>query len=81
MSSGKKREDKGDFLHCIVSPKGDWIYAVAEDNELYCFASESGQLEHVMKVSEREVFGIAHHAHNNILATFSDEGDLKLWKP
>lgn len=50
FKSGKKREDRGDFLCCTVSPKGEWIYGIAEDHEMYCFSMNTGLLEHVMKV-------------------------------
>jgi WD40 repeat-containing protein SMU1 len=81
FKSGKKREDRGDFLCCTVSPKGEWIYGVAEDHEMYCFSMNTGQLEHVMKVSDREVIGTDHHPHSNLICTYADDGKLLLWKP
>jgi hypothetical protein len=32
-----------------VSPKGDWIYALAEDGNIYCFSTITGQLESLLK--------------------------------
>lgn len=32
-------------------------------------------------VGSREVIGIAHHPHRNILATIADNGELRLWRP
>ena len=71
----------GDFLHCLLSPKGEWLYGVAEDRNLYCSSTESNQLENLIEAHNREVIGLHHHPHQNIICTYSDTGEMKLWKP
>ena len=78
FSSGKHAG--GDFVKCTVSPTGRFIHCVAEDSHLYTFDASNGKLQHLRRVHEKVPIGLCLHPHRNILATWSDEGLLKLWK-
>jgi len=72
---------QGDITHFTVSPKGNFVYAVGSDFVLYCFGGESTKLENAIKLHEKEVNGVVHHPHRNIMASFSHDGTLKIWRP
>ena len=67
-----------------MSPRGDWLHCTAEDKKLYCFNSSTGELEQTLELHEKAAMGLAHHPHQNLLASFGTDtgaGKLKFWKP
>lgn len=71
----------GDFVAVSVSPKGCFVYGVTEECVLHCFEVATAKLVHAIKLHKSDVLGIAHHPHRNIIASYAQEGTIKLWRP
>lgn len=69
-----------DFVACAASPRGEYLYFLAENGELLCFAAATGRAVQRMRVSERGPIGVVHHPRASLVATLSQEGVLKTWK-
>jgi len=63
-----------------VSPKGDFVYALAGDGTVHCFATASGKREHKLDTRAPDGLGLCHHPTQNALATFAGGGGVKLWR-
>lgn len=77
LSSGKR--EGGDFVACAVSSRGGWLHCIGEDAHLYSFDAHEGKLQNLLAAHDKGPIGVAIHPHRNIVATWAEEGTLKLW--
>ena len=79
---GDPFDDKkvGNFVACTLSMRGKWLYGVTDKGFLVSFAATTGKLESSLQVCNADAFGIAHHPHRNIVATYGSDRYVRLWK-
>jgi len=78
----QQRREKSNvsFVNICTSARGQYLYAVGDDQIMYVFNIETGDIVHVQKVHTAEVLGITHHPHRNIMTSFSLDRTLKVWR-
>eukprot|EP00304_Pavlova_gyrans_P008693 CAMPEP_0206049304 /NCGR_PEP_ID=MMETSP1466-20131121/26471_1 /ASSEMBLY_ACC=CAM_ASM_001126 /TAXON_ID=44452 /ORGANISM="Pavlova gyrans, Strain CCMP608" /LENGTH=78 /DNA_ID=CAMNT_0053424385 /DNA_START=36 /DNA_END=269 /DNA_ORIENTATION=- len=59
-----------DFVHCAVSPRGEWLHCAGEDQQLHSFDASTGKVAHTINVSDKDLVGAALHPYRNIVATW-----------
>ncbi|KAJ3092451.1 Serine/threonine-protein kinase smu1 [Quaeritorhiza haematococci] len=69
-----------DFMTGMMSPKGEIVYGVSEDQQLMAFNTESGKMFYTTKIADSEVIGTVHHPFSNIVAVYGEDGIVGLWK-
>eukprot|EP00644_Phytophthora_capsici_P011494 jgi/Phyca11/529034/estExt2_fgenesh1_pm.C_PHYCAscaffold_370069 len=70
----------GNFVSCTLSMRGKWLYGVTDKGFIVSFAAATGELETSMQICNADAFGIAHHPHRNIVATYGSDRYVRLWK-
>ncbi|TDH68059.1 hypothetical protein CCR75_004196 [Bremia lactucae] len=70
----------GHFVACTLSMHGKWLYGVTDKGFVVSFATKTGEHEMAMQICNADAFGIAHHPHRNIVATFGSDRYVRLWK-
>ena len=75
-----------------LSFSGRLLYAVSEDGSLFAFSTASGALEFESSGAKAmlrggaapgavRVAGVAHHPFRSELASYGDDGVLRVWRP
>ncbi|KAI8804818.1 smu-1 suppressor of mec-8 and unc-52 [Cladochytrium replicatum] len=74
-------EAKGNLTTAVLSPKGDYVYTVAENGTFLALHVETGRIHANFEISSADVVGMAHHPFSNILGVHCDDGVVAMWKP
>lgn len=77
-----------EHVAAATSPKGEYVYAATEGGTLHAFLADTGRAVASWTVAARgggggagaEVVGVAAHPFANILAVYSDDGVVSLWR-
>lgn len=75
------KESKEDFVACIVSPRGGYVYCLAANMKMYCFDAETGRMVDAYAVADKGCIGLTHHPMQNLVATYGEDCKLKFWHP
>lgn len=70
----------GNFVSSALSMRGKWLYGVTDKGYLLSFTAATGVFETSMQISNGDVYGVTHHPYRNMIATFSNDGYVRLWK-
>ena len=73
-------QNKKNFVYCLASPLGEYLYSVDEDNIVYVIQVSTNKLISNFKIHDRDIIGLAHHPSKNILVSFSLDGFLNIIK-
>ncbi|KAJ0408675.1 hypothetical protein ATCC90586_007701 [Pythium insidiosum] len=70
----------GNFVDCVVSPRTKYVYGATDTGYLLAFSLEDGSLEETTQIANGSSLGLVHHPHRNLLATFGNDGYVRMWK-
>ena len=70
------------LISCTMSPRGDILYSIDSEGKLYAFDTSKGVImSSLVCHKDSTPYGLTHHPHRNLLATFASDSTLRTWKP
>lgn len=60
--------------------QGKYLYCVSDDGTRYCFSAEDGELVEKKKIADHELLGMIHYPTTNEMITYSQKGEITLWR-
>ncbi|KAI9239861.1 hypothetical protein MVEG_05303 [Podila verticillata NRRL 6337] len=69
-----------DFLAVSLSPQAEIVYCLSENRQIHSFHSDTGKHVRSIPVGDGEVIGMASHPLSNVLAVYTVDGRVLLWK-
>ncbi|KAF9910775.1 Serine/threonine-protein kinase smu1 [Linnemannia zychae] len=69
-----------DYVAVALSPQAEIVYCLAENSQVHCFYSDTGKEIKSIPVADSEVIGMASHPFSNVLAIYTVDGRVLLWK-
>lgn len=76
----KTANDAGPIVGCAVSNHGEYVYALTEAGTLTCFEYKTGKLLQSLQTGIKRAIGLALHPKKNLLACYSQEGVVQLFR-
>jgi WD40 repeat-containing protein SMU1 len=69
-----------DYMAVALSPQAEIVYCLAENSQVHCFHSDTAKVIKSIPVADSEVIGMVSHPFSNVLAIFTVDGRVLLWK-
>lgn len=69
-----------DYMAVALSPQAEIVYCLAENSQVHCFYSDTAKVIKSLPVADSEVIGMASHPFSNVLAIYTVDGRVLLWK-
>ena len=78
-SSQTTKSESQDIISGTFSFHGTYVYILLESGAVCVFRVASGTYERQFQASETPLFGLVHHPHRNLAATYGRDGYIRCW--
>ena len=83
-ASGSKKSQVSTqhIVSCELSPRGEFLYCLDGFGVLHALSTSTGASMSTLRCHQASTpYGLTHHPHRNLIATFASDSTLKMWQP